>query len=1137
MSSEDLPSLNSQPSAMNSGTPALSVSNVSASSTGTSASATAASATAAQSMQLNDAFAYLDRVRAEFSDQPEIYNKFLQVMREFKSNSIDANGVIVRVVQLFKGHRNLILGFNAFLPKTHHIDPNIQDFSRWAQNLPGASNHVDPMPFAPSSATGTQVHAPRPYAAVQPSPYTSSTTATSGPSQPQPPQSQTSVYSGSASIAPSIPAVGPSPSVVRGSNVQFNRAVSFVEKIKNRFANQPETYRTFLSLLHSFHRDQRGIKEVYLQVQQLFRNEPDLLEEFSLFLPDNSSSSNATSAARPVPNPLLPPVGRFPSSASGSAKSATPVPFVPQTQQSQRSQSVQAKRARVHEVYAVSKTADEVDFFEKVKKYLGSRQVYADFLKCLSLFSQDILKLQDLINMVHGFIGGNEELFSWFKRYINFKDSDMKLLDASSRTGRGGSGNAGSFAEAQVPELNLSALKRVGCYRIYPRGYRLCRASGRTVLCDEVLNDEMVSCAVFESEDSGFVSSKKNQYEDALFKCEDERFEMDLILEYNLSTIAVLEPISKRIEGMRTAEEREAFRLDHRLNGTSEIIYKKAIKRIYGDKGDDIYEYLQRNPCAAVPVVLKRLKAKDEEWRRVQRDWNRVWAEIHIKNYYKALDHQGIDFKVTDRKTLTARSLVNEIQIVKEERKRVQERGNGKSLLSSSSPHMALSMGDSSLLKDLLDLIETTIRCSANFSGVDRKSLSRFFSTFVPEFFRIDMKTHDMQIDKEIEENGEGEEHEKEEDFNEGKNERDTEEEEDDEEGEKVKEKITELKGKTSGINSMPSLLLYANDSLFAFVRIFSIAYERLARLKQAAQASQNRPFFTEKTNVVAQFLDLHSRQATMTVDDELAAGRDFYGVLLFLLGQLIEGEIEAGLFEEKVRYMFGTSGYLIFTFDKVILSLLRQTLSVLNDATCENLIRLYDSWRTRKGPRTSEYSARLAAENIVNDSIPRQSTDGESNANASANTNNPNNPNNPNNNLYRIELNLSRKQLTIHLVDPLSGSLASSALNSSGTIEEKWSIYVDNFVKLEANPLYLSPRSRPFLARNRRSQKLTQAQTLKDISILYNLECKICINTYKIFYVENTEDLLVKRFRPTPKPVDAADSHARLEAALKVKF
>ena len=117
-----------------------------------------------------------------------------------------------------------------------------------------------------------------------------------------------------------------------------------------------------------------------------------------------------------------------------------------------------------------------------------------------------------------------------------------------------------------------------------------------------------------------------------------------------------------------TQEERDAFKLDHRLNGTSEVIYKKAIKRIYGDKADDIYEYLQKSPCAAVPVVLKRLKAKDEEWRRVQRDWNRVWAEIH-QNYYKALDHQGIDFKATDRKTLTTRSLVNEVQIIKEERK------------------------------------------------------------------------------------------------------------------------------------------------------------------------------------------------------------------------------------------------------------------------------------------------------------------------------------------------------------------------------------------------------------------------------------------------------------------------------------
>ena len=34
---------------------------------------------------------------------------------------IDTDGVIVRVKELFRGHRDLILGFNAFLPKGYEI--------------------------------------------------------------------------------------------------------------------------------------------------------------------------------------------------------------------------------------------------------------------------------------------------------------------------------------------------------------------------------------------------------------------------------------------------------------------------------------------------------------------------------------------------------------------------------------------------------------------------------------------------------------------------------------------------------------------------------------------------------------------------------------------------------------------------------------------------------------------------------------------------------------------------------------------------------------------------------------------------------------------------------------------------------
>ena len=41
--------------------------------------------------------------------------QFLDIMKEFKAQSIDTPGVIDRVLQLFHGHRELILGFNTFL--------------------------------------------------------------------------------------------------------------------------------------------------------------------------------------------------------------------------------------------------------------------------------------------------------------------------------------------------------------------------------------------------------------------------------------------------------------------------------------------------------------------------------------------------------------------------------------------------------------------------------------------------------------------------------------------------------------------------------------------------------------------------------------------------------------------------------------------------------------------------------------------------------------------------------------------------------------------------------------------------------------------------------------------------------------
>lgn len=71
---------------------------------------------------LNDALSYLDQVKVRFNDQPDVYNRFLDIMKDFKSQAIDTPGVIERVSNLFNGHPALIQGFNTFLPPGYRIE-------------------------------------------------------------------------------------------------------------------------------------------------------------------------------------------------------------------------------------------------------------------------------------------------------------------------------------------------------------------------------------------------------------------------------------------------------------------------------------------------------------------------------------------------------------------------------------------------------------------------------------------------------------------------------------------------------------------------------------------------------------------------------------------------------------------------------------------------------------------------------------------------------------------------------------------------------------------------------------------------------------------------------------------------------
>lgn len=56
------------------------------------------------------------------------------------------------------------------------------------------------------------------------------------------------------------------------------------------------------------------------------------------------------------------------------------------------------------------------------------------------------------------------------------------------------------------------------------------------------------------------------------------------------------------------------------------------------------------------------MKSKQEDWLDAQRQFNKIWREQLEKYYLKSLDHQGINFKATDTKTMRSKTLVGEIE-------------------------------------------------------------------------------------------------------------------------------------------------------------------------------------------------------------------------------------------------------------------------------------------------------------------------------------------------------------------------------------------------------------------------------------------------------------------------------------------
>lgn len=87
-----------------------------------------------------------------------------------------------------------------------------------------------------------------------------------------------------------------------------------------------------------------------------------------------------------------------------------------------------------------------------------------------------------------------------------------------------------TWAQLPITEIDLSQCRRCSpSYRALPASYPTLSCTARSPEEAAVLNDDWVSVPMGSEENFSFKHMRKNAFEEELFKCEDQRFEIDMV--------------------------------------------------------------------------------------------------------------------------------------------------------------------------------------------------------------------------------------------------------------------------------------------------------------------------------------------------------------------------------------------------------------------------------------------------------------------------------------------------------------------------------------------------------------------------------------------------------------------------------
>ncbi|MCL7021746.1 hypothetical protein MKW94_010263 [Papaver nudicaule] len=265
-------------------------------------------------------------------------------------------------------------------------------------------------------------------------------------------------------------------------------------------------------------------------------------------------------------------------------------------------------------------------FIEHIRKEkFRDPDLYKKFLKCLYLYSKEIISRDDLGNIV----GDLLQYGTVFTSTTANKDtvheeepekdekgkSDDEVTASKRRKIEEPSMIDGMECEEENPSYQLSTDKT--------------SASGRTELGVIVLNDSWVSIGKTPT-----YQLKRNIYQQNLFRCEDDRCERDRQKELVTATTKLMEELLQKVEDKTISEE------NLRLEDHFKALYLGCIKRLYAESWQSVVDELSKNAVAVLRGVLARLQDKLQEVTGcLSGKYRKKMRAVYAKNFKKSLNH------------------------------------------------------------------------------------------------------------------------------------------------------------------------------------------------------------------------------------------------------------------------------------------------------------------------------------------------------------------------------------------------------------------------------------------------------------------------------------------------------------------